>query len=76
MWGDQCVTDCVPQGVVKCVRSPSDDNRHAVRILEEGNRKEMICAVDKKKTSVIKRGVICKSYHVVRSGHASGINVS
>jgi hypothetical protein len=47
--GDQCVTDCVPQGVVKCVRSPRDDNRHAVRILEEGNRKEMICAVDKKR---------------------------
>jgi hypothetical protein len=43
---DQCATDCVPQGVEKCARFPSDDNGHALRILEEGNRKEMICAAD------------------------------
>lgn len=52
VWGmwcvgeDQCATDCVPQGVQKCARFPSDDNGHALRILEEGNRKEMICAAD------------------------------
>jgi hypothetical protein len=44
MGEDQCFTDCVPQGVEKCTRSPSEDNGHALRIQEEGNRKEMICA--------------------------------
>jgi hypothetical protein len=43
---DQCDTDCVPQGVEKCARFPNDDNVHALRIQEEGNRKEVICAAD------------------------------
>jgi hypothetical protein len=46
-WGISVLQIACLRGVAKCARSQRDDNGHAVRILEEGNRKEVICAADK-----------------------------